>query len=284
MRPCSRSGARSGRVIGVAQIGFVRKDGATRLAHLYQHEPLRVLFPAAEAGEPMLSVLATISGGLVGGDRIEVTVEVGADARVHVTAAAAEKVYRSLGPACEIHQKVSVGEGGWLEWLPPETILFEGARLRREIAIDLAPGAGFLGGGILVFGRRARGERFTRGHLHETITVSRAGRLVWGDVLHLDHKIGAVIDDPACFAGAAACATLILAPPAGAPGLYLDAAREVQREAGLPAGITTIGGLLLARWLAADAARLRRVYADLACHLRQAVLGLPPRLPRLWHL
>jgi urease accessory protein len=271
-------------VIGAAEIGFARQDGATRLTHLYQRAPLRVLFPAAEAGEPMLAVIATVSGGLVGGDRAEVGVTVGAGARAHVTAAAAEKVYRSPATACAVAQRIAVGAESWLEWLPPETILFEGARLKRDTAIELAPGAGFLGGGILVFGRRARGERFTRGHLHETVTVSRAGRLVWGDALHLDGAIGAIIDDPACFAGAAACASLILAPPSGEPGRYLDAARAAQRAAGLPAGVTTVGGLLLARWLAADAARLRRAYADLACHLRQAVFGLPPRLPRLWHL
>ena len=33
-----------------------------------------------------------------------------------------------------------------------------------------------------------------------------------------------------------------------------------------------------------DALILRRAYADLACHLRQAAMGLPPRLPRLWHV
>jgi len=29
---------------------------------------------------------------------------------------------------------------------------------------------------------------------------------------------------------------------------------------------------------------LRRAYADLACHLRQVAMGLPPLLPRLWHV
>jgi hypothetical protein len=53
---------------------------------------------------------------------------------------------------------------------------------------------------------------------------------------------------------------------------------------GLQAGVTCVAGMVVARWLAADAAALRRAYAGLACHLRQAAMGLPPSLPRLWHV
>jgi len=37
-------------VSGVAEIAFAARDGATRLSHLYQRHPMRVLFPAPEAG------------------------------------------------------------------------------------------------------------------------------------------------------------------------------------------------------------------------------------------
>jgi urease accessory protein len=273
-------------VQGVAEIGFVAQDGATRLAHLYQHDPLRVLFPIPEPGEPPVAVLVTTSGGLVAGDRLSVTIDLAAGAAAHVTASAAEKIYRSTGATTEIVQSLSVGERAWLEYLPPETILFEGARLRRRTLLELAAGAGFLGGGILVFGRRARGEAFTGGLLHETWEVSRNGRLAWGDALHVEGDVAAIMADPACFAGAAACATLILAPPGGDPRPFVDAARAVQQQSpgsGLRAGVTAVNGILVARWLADDAAALRRAYADLACHLRAAAMGLPARLPRLWH-
>jgi urease accessory protein len=274
---------------GAAEIRFARRDGATRLAHLYQHDPLRVLFPEPEAGDINLAVLLTTSGGLVAGDRLTISATVEEGAAAHVTAAAAEKIYRSTGATAAVTQHLTVADGAWLEYLPPETILFDGARLRRETRIELAPGAGFLGGGILVFGRQARGERLTYGLVNERWEVWGDGALAWGDALHLanDHggDIAATIADPACFAGAAACATLILAPPAGDPGAFLDGARAVQTRGatpGLQAGATIVGGLLVARWLAADALPLRRAYAELACHLREAAMGLPPRLPRLW--
>jgi urease accessory protein len=272
---------------GTAEIHFGCRGGVTRLDHLYQRDPLRVLFPAPTAGDPLLAVLLTTSGGLVAGDRLDIAIGLVAGAAAHVTASAAEKIYRSTGPTTTILQSLSVASGAMLEFLPQETILFEGARLRRETTVELASDAAFLGGDIVVFGRRARGEKFTKGFLRELWEVRREGRLVWGDALHLEDDIGAIIDEPACFDGAAAFATMILATAGRDPSALVESAREVQSAnaaSGLRAGVTAVAGLLVARWLAADAAVLRRAYADLAGHLRQAAMELPPSLPRLWQI
>jgi urease accessory protein len=280
-----------GKVSGIAEIGFAVRDGVTRLTHLYQHDPMRALFPRPEPGDAATAVLVTTSGGLVAGDHVAISIRLEAGAAAHVTASAAEKIYRSTGATTAIAQELSVDRGARLEYLPPETILFDGARLRRHTQIALASGAGFLGGGIIVFGRRARGESFTHGLLHEQWQVSRGGRLVWGDALHLDDAHGgdvaAIMADPACFDGSAACATLILAPSDCDPQWFVEAARAVQLQSassGLRAGVTAVNGLLVARWLGPDPWVLRRAYADLACHLREAAMGLPARLPRLWNV
>jgi urease accessory protein len=277
-------------VHGVAEIGFALRDGATRLVHLYERHPLRVLFPAPLAGDVPLAALLTTSGGLVAGDRLAVRVEMGEGAAAHVTGSAAEKIYRSTGPLIHVVQCLLVASGGWLEYLPPETILFDRAKLRRQTRVDLQGDAGFLGGGIIVFGRSAMGERFAAGLLHEGWEVYRARRLVWGDALHIANSpwgdVAATMAHPACFDGAEACATLILAPKTGDPAGYVEAARTagVQSGAeGVRTGVTAVNGLLIARWLGA-AATVRRGFAELACHLRQAAMGLPPRLPRLWHV
>ena len=271
---------------GAAEIGFARRDGVTRLAHLYQADPLRVLFPIPEAGDPIEAAIVTTSGGLVGGDRIDVAIRVDRAARAHVTASAAEKIYRSTGATTVVRQSLAVADGAALEFLPPETILFEGARLQRETAVEIGNGGAFLGGDIMVFGRRARGEHFTKGLLRTVWEVRQQGRLVWGDALHLDGDIAGVVDNPACFGGAAGFATLMLAPAGNDPEKFVDGARAVQASApeGVRAGVTQVAGFLVARWLAADAALLRRAYADLACHLRCAAMGLPCRLPRIWHV
>ena len=284
------SGSQLADVRGVAEIGFAVKDGGTRLTHLYEHNPLRVLFPTPVAGDAALAVLVTTSGGLVAGDRIAVRVDTGAGATAHVTGSAAEKIYRSTAATTEISQDLTIEQDGWLEFLPPETILFDRARLRRHTRVDLQRGAGFLGGGIIVFGRIAMGERFRAGLLHERWKLYRDGALAWGDALHIADSacadVAAIMTDPACFADADACATLILVPPDGYPRRFVEDARAVQQRGaadGLRGGVTAVNGVLVARWLG-DPAPLRRGYAELACHLRQAAMGLPPRLPRLWHV
>ncbi|HUC09209.1 MAG TPA: urease accessory protein UreD [Stellaceae bacterium] len=278
-------GARA--VHGIAEIGFANRNGTTRLAHLYELDPLRVLFPQPEAGEPPQAVIVTTSGGLVAGDRIDVTIAIGEAAAAHVTASAAEKIYRSYGRTTEIEQHLTVGRGGRLEFLPAETILFDGARLRRKTIVDLSAGADFSGGEIVVFGRRARGERFSHGFLHEVWEVWRERSLLWGDALHLDGDIAAIIDDPACFGGAAGFASLIWAPVAQDLGSLVDGARAVQSTVtgdGVRAGISIVNGLLVARWLGFDTLLMRRAYADLARYLRAETWKLPRQLPRLWHV
>jgi urease accessory protein len=266
-------------VHGTAEIGFCLKDGTTRLAHLYERSPLRVLFPA---GDLPTAAVVTTSGGLVAGDRIDIRVSVGPGAAAHVTASAADKIYRSTGATTMVNQRLAVGEGAKLEFLPPETIMFDAARLRRQTAVELGEEVRFLGGGIIVFGRRARGEAFTQGLLRDVWEVRRGERLVWADALHIDGDVASVMADPACFDGAAACATLILSAPKAAS--LVEGAREVQGRSAVRAGVTFVNGLLVARWLGTDAMALRRAYADLACHLREAAMGLPPRLPALWHV
>jgi len=273
-------------VSGVAEIGFAVSDGAIRLNHLYEKNPLRVLFPTPAVDDVPVAVLVTTSGGLVAGDRIDIKVKVQKGAKAHVTASAAEKIYRSTKATTHINQMLATETDGWLEFLPPETILFNGARLRRDTRVVLHENTGFLGGGIIVFGRIAMGERFRQGLLHEAWEVYRGGHLVWGDALHVDGDVAAAMTDSACFDGAEACATLILAPRRGAVGELVKTARATQRRSsdeGLRAGVSAVNGLFVARWLG-PALPLRRAYAEMACHLRHVEMGLPAHLPRLWHV
>ena len=266
---------------GRAEIGFRRRDGRTRLAHLFQHEPLRVLFPDPPPDDVPAAVLVTTSGGLVGGDILDIAVELGPDAAAQVTAQAAEKVYRSAGPDTRVALRFAAADGAWLEYLPPETILFDGARLRRRAVVDLEPGAGFLGGEILVFGRIARGERLTSGLVHDAWEIRRDGQPVWADAFHLSGDLPAVWTDPACLDAAEAAGTLILAGPQ-APSL-IDPARAAPACCAARSGATVVSGVLVARLLG-RAVDVRSGWASLAGVLRERAAGLPPRLSRLWHV
>ncbi len=277
--------AEAAAVHGAASVSFIRDDaGGTRLAELYQRDPLRVLFPTVPDGDVPTAVLVTTSGGLVGGDRLEVSASVGDGARAMAFGQAAEKIYRSAGATSRIDIELAVDRDGWLEWLPQETILFEGARLKRRTRLDLAPGGRALAGEILVFGRIAGGERLRTGYVRDAWEVRRQGRLAWADALQLEDAIGEAFADPASFDGAVAYATLVYADDA--PEVRLDLARSLLDGDGdgLRAAATVVNGVLVARWLGRDAERLRRAYGNFWAAFREAVAGLPGRLPRLWHM
>lgn len=260
---------------GGVEIGFAGEGERTRLAHLWQAAPLRVLFPD-EAGEPLpTAAIVNTGGGIVGGDRLRLAVDVAARGQARVIQSAAEKVYRSKGPEARVATTLTIGAGAWLEWLPQETILFDGARLRRHLNIEIAPGGRLLAAEMLIFGRLARGERFERGLLHDAWEIREAGRLIWADALHLAEP-GAALARVSAFAGATTVATLVYCGP--------DAAAQVTgvRAVAAQAGVTLLGSLLLARWVDRSPAQVRRQLAAAVIALRVAAGQLPAALPRLW--
>jgi urease accessory protein len=268
---------------GAAEVVFGRNaSGTTVLGRLYQRSPCRVLFPVPAPGDLALAALLTTSGGLAGGDRLSLAVTVREGARAVATTAAAEKCYRSLGPEVAVAIRLTVEAQGWLEWLPQETILFEGARLDRRLDAALAPDARLFAAETLVFGRAARGERFTRGLLHEAWRIRIGGRLAWADALRLEGDIGAQLASPAAFAGAAALATAVYAGADAAA--HLPLARALAEDGGCRAGATLIGPVLVARFLAVRDDIVRAALGRYVAGLRQAAAGLPAATPRLWSL
>lgn len=265
---------------GVAELVFAGRGPGSGVAHLYQSDPCRVLFPRAEPGQPPTAVLLTTSGGLTGGDRLRLAFAARDGATVTITSQAAEKIYRALDEACRIEVDIDVGDAS-LEWLPQETILFDGARLRRRTRVTAARDSRALLSEMIVFGRTARGERFTSGALYDGWRVYREDRLIWADALRLDGDVAAALARPAAFDGARAVATAIYVAEDAAG--HLDLARALLDEAESRAAATVVNGILLARFIGRDAAAVRRGLIAYLCGLRQAAGGWPPRLPRVWY-
>jgi urease accessory protein len=270
------------RANGALRLQIQAKGGRNALHTLYQQAPCRALMPDAEPGAPLEAVLVNSSGGLVGGDRLDIEVGVGPRSWATLTSQAAEKLYRSTGADTQVTTRLSVGAGAWAEWLPQETILFDGARLRRRLTIDLAADARLLAAEMVVFGRAARGESFTRGFLHDSWAIRRDTRLVWADAIRLDGDIAVQRSRAFGFGNAAGYATLVHAGPAAAS--FLPVAREIAAAAPAEGGATLVNGLLLLRFIADDAMRLRASVIAAAGDLRAAIAGLPARLPRVWQV
>ncbi len=244
--------------------------GVKGLVDLYQASPMRALFPGAEPGEPATIAQVNVAGGLAGGDSAAFSLELEPGARATLTAAAAEKVYRSLGPETRIETRVVLGEGARLEFLPQEVILFDGAVLHRRQDFSLGLAAEMLLAEMLVFGRAARAEIFAHGQVFDSWRLRGPEGLLWADALAMD---AADLSHPHRFNGAQAMGTVLLA--AGGAGAHVSALREI-----MPCTLLR-PGLLLARALG-DASSVRSQVAAAVPLLRAAAFGLPARLPRLW--
>jgi urease accessory protein len=270
-------------VSGVAEMAFMHRDGRVRLAGLEQRAPLRVLFPEDGDDTMASAVIATVGGGLLGGDELRIGVRVGPGGRAAVTGQAAEKIYRSAGAMTRIDIRLDTAAGGWLEWLPQETIVFNHARIERSTELSIEPGSQTLAGDILVFGRRASGETLTHGLIDDAWSVRVGGQLVWTDRFRIADDLARPLSRNACLAGAVAVATIAyVGEDAGA---LLALARSITRaEVAAPVrgGATVVGGVLVLRWLAWDALRLRQSFARAWTALRQRAGGRAPVMPRIW--
>jgi urease accessory protein len=170
------------RVHGRLRLRFEAEQpsGRTVLAVRDQRSPLQVV-RAFETGEDGALVhLHNLSGGVLGGDRLELAVEVGAAARAQLTSTGATRVYRSRPEVADACQSIAVRveENGVLEYLPDPLIPFAGARYRQDARIDLADGAGLFWWETVTPGRLMRGEVFAYERLCMDLDLRVAGQLV----------------------------------------------------------------------------------------------------------
>ncbi|HEY0328762.1 MAG TPA: urease accessory protein UreD [Rhodopseudomonas sp.] len=260
------------RARGAVAFDVRREGGVTRRGRVQESGSLRVRFPSPEA-EGLSAVLINTAGGIAGGDRFDTAIAVGEGARLTLTTAAAEKVYRAADAPAQLSVALKAEADAQLSWLPQETILFDRARLARSIDIDLADSATLLLCEIVVFGRAAMGEKMLSGAFVDRWRLSRGGRLVFAETVRLEGDIGASLARPAVAGGAAAIGTVLIVPGDEA---LVQRIRDIAAGFRGEVGISAWNGFAMARFCAQDAARLR---ADM-----MAVLGCASgaALPRLW--
>ena len=245
------------RAIGAVRLVARAVDGGTEAHEVEESGPLRLRFPRL-AEDALEAILINTGGGIAGGDRLDIAVEAGEGARVALTSQAAEKIYRSTGPAARITLRLAVRSGARLDWLPQETILFDRARVARTLNAEVAADARLTICEAIVFGRTAMDERVRSGSWRDQWRIRRGGRLAFADALTLDGGIDGILARPAVAAGAAAIATLVqVAPDAEAK---LDAMRATFGD--IEAGASAFDGILIARFVAPDGFALRRAMID----------------------
>lgn len=263
------------------RLGFERRGPRTVLARRAHQGPLvvqRALYPEGVA--VCHAILIHPPAGIAGGDRLAVTVQVGKDAHALLTTPGAGKWYRSAGARAALTQRIVVEEGGTCEWLPQESLVFDGALGDLATEVELHGDACFIGAEMLCFGRTAAGERFTRGELTMRTRIVRDGRPLWLERARIGGG-SALLEAAVGLAGQPVSASLLLASPRCDEAL-LQAWREIVPTAGEGA-VTLLPGLLVARWLGPACEPGRDWWARLWAVARPLVAGRAMQIPRIWN-
>jgi len=260
---------------GAARLAFANRNNRNSIVERYASAPVRILTPSVQGGIPE-AVLANTSGGIAGGDTSHVDILVAQNAQALVTGQAAEKIYRSIDMPASIRTVIKIEDGSTLEYLPQESILFDGAKLNRAVNISLGARSCLLLSEMFVLGRWAMNEDFTRGIFLDRWSIDVAGQPIWREGLRIEGGLSS-LSSSLGFANARALATIFYAGANAAEVLGL--ARDVIGPMG---GATIVRGMLVVRMLGNEAGMLKQQLSEIISIIRAAALGRPAEVPRVW--
>ncbi len=263
-----------------------RRDGERCVAHDRHEGPLRVLQALYPEGPGICHhVLVHPPGGVVGGDLLDIDVELGAGTHAVITTPGATRFYRSAGAVGEQRALLRAAEGARVEWLPLEAIAYRGCHAVNAVRFDLAEGAAMIGWDLLALGLPAAGEAFDAGWIEQRLEWP--GRwLERGRIAASDHRL---LRSPLGLGGHGVLASVWFASGSAlAPSLrdaLVDTAREALAASGFggPAGVTAPApGVVLARALAQRVEPVFALASAVRAAWRRAAWQLDAQPPRVW--
>jgi len=263
------------------ELGFQARGTRTVLAHRAHLGPLRVQRPFYPPGEPACHVyILHPPGGVVGGDRLDILAGIEREAHALLTTPAAGKFYRSDGRQARIHQRLVIADGGRLEWLPQETIVFAGAQAESRTCVELFGDAGFIGWEILCLGRPAAGERFDRGMFCQRFEIHRDCQPLWWERNALTGGSTALHASWG-LAGYSVVATLVAVGQA--THLLPELRERLHRDDDEGEfSVTQLRDVLVCRYLGQSAEVARNGFMEAWRIVRPGLWGVTANPPRIW--
>lgn len=188
-------------------------NGTSKLDAFRQSGSLKAMFPRI-FDTTLQAVLVNTAGGVTGGDRFRLEATAGAKTHLTLTTQTSERAYRAQPDETgEIRSHLTVKSGSRLNWLPQETILFQGSALNRSLTVDMDETAQLLLVEPMVFGRAAMGERLTNANVRDRIEIRRAGTPLYLDAITMNGDIAEQLARPTIAGGAGAMASLVYVAP-----------------------------------------------------------------------
>lgn len=263
------------------ELWFENRQDKTRLMRRRHVGPLAVQSPFYPEDDGAAHVyLLHPPGGVAGGDRLAINCTLGAGARAVLTTPGATKFYRSERGRSIQQLTIEVGAQGICEYLPQETILFNGADAAIYTDISLAADAIYLGWEFISFGRPAAGERFTDGKARQRVRIFRDGKLIWFEQFNLPNN-GQALDAPHALAGRPIMGTMIYAGPI--PETAVERIRELlAQSAGAVFSVTELERVLVCRYLGNRMSEGKQLFVRAWDVLREMGIGKRAVAPRIW--
>lgn len=262
------------------ELDFERRPHGTVLARRVHDGPLvvqKALYP--EGREVCHAIVVHPPAGIAGGDDLLIEASAGAGAHALLTTPGAGKWYRSSGARASQRIELHAAEDATLEWLPQETIFYDGALADISWDVHLATSARLIAWDVYCLGRTGSDERFTRGSCRLQARIFRDDRLAWIERGRIEPE-SRVAQSRAGLDGNPVFGTLIASAPNIASD-WLNACREEQPRSG-EAAVTKLPGLLLARYRGDSTEAARLYFTGLWKRLRKPVLGRDAIEPRIW--
>jgi urease accessory protein len=180
---------------GALRLQFERRGAATVVAGCRSTLPLQVLAPLALDDPAAIVSILNPTGGLVGGDRLSIDVNLAAGTHAVLTTPSATRVYRTDAEETTQSVKLALGPRAVVEWVPDHTIPFAGSAFRQAIDVDMDATAGLILVDAFSAGRIARGEAWRFAALESAVSI----RDQYGWLLHDRFVLRGPVakDDPA---------------------------------------------------------------------------------------
>jgi urease accessory protein len=262
-------------------LAYAMRGGRTVVARRATRGPLAVQKALYPEGDPVChTIVLHPPGGIAGGDRLAITVDLGAGANALLTTPGATRWYRSAMLEAAQNVEITAAAGAVCEWLPQENIFFNAANARNAIAVSLEPGAVFCGWDVMCLGRTASGERFESGSVRQRLRVTRAGHPLFEELGTIEGG-GALLDSPVGMAGFPVCGTFLLAG-IEISKLSLDECRDAAPAGEGKWGVTRMPALFVARYLGPSAEQAREYFVRIWKIARPLYSQRAMRKPRIW--
>jgi urease accessory protein len=272
---------------GKLNLQYAHQGGTTQVISNQSQAPLRVqrsFYP--EQKDICHSVILHTAGGIVGGDRLDLNIDLEEGSQALITSATAGKIYGGKGIEAQQILSMHLQTGSYLEWLPQETIIFNDAIYRQKTYIELEQECLWLSWEIVRFGRSARGEKFLSGSWRSHTEVWRAGTPLWIDRQWLQGG-NSMIDSPHGLYGCPVVGTLALV----GKQVNLDLLKKIQlitsdciQNSDQQMGVTSLIEGLICRYRGHSTAEVKQWFIAVWQLLRLFYLERPVCIPRVWQI